>query len=74
MDAGAQPLQTVLVSQDQTPAMDTLTLAGPTSTLDPYTDQALLNPWPLYRGLREMGRRSGSKNTGCLRLLAMTLL
>jgi cytochrome P450 len=28
---------------------------APTSTLDPYTDQALLNPWPLYRGLREMG-------------------
>jgi cytochrome P450 len=55
MDAGAQPLQTVLVSQDQTPAMDTLTLAGPTSTLDPYTDEALLNPWPLYRELREMG-------------------
>jgi len=27
----------------------------PTSTLDPYTDQALLNPWPLYRELREMG-------------------
>jgi cytochrome P450 len=26
-----------------------------TSTLDPYTDQALLNPWPLYRELREMG-------------------
>src|SRR5579859_7062716 len=27
----------------------------PTSTLDPYTDQALLNPWPLYQQLREMG-------------------
>jgi cytochrome P450 len=25
------------------------------STLDPYADQALLNPWPLYRELREMG-------------------
>ncbi len=24
------------------------------STLDPYADQALLNPWPLYRELREM--------------------
>jgi len=24
------------------------------STLDPYADQALLNPWPLYRDLREM--------------------
>jgi cytochrome P450 len=33
------------------------TLAGraPVSTLDPYTDQALLNPWPLYHELREMG-------------------
>jgi hypothetical protein len=33
------------------------TLAGrvPISTLDPYTDQALLNLWPLYRELREMG-------------------
>jgi cytochrome P450 len=28
---------------------------GPTSTLDPYTDEALLNPWPLYGELREMG-------------------
>jgi cytochrome P450 len=28
---------------------------APTSTLDPYTDQALLNPWPLYRELRQMG-------------------
>src|SRR5882672_7069210 len=28
---------------------------APTSTLDPYTDRALLNPWPLYRELREMG-------------------
>jgi cytochrome P450 len=27
----------------------------PTSPLDPYTDAALLNPWPLYRELREMG-------------------
>ena len=32
----------------------TLTEA-PASTLDPYTDQALLNPWPLYRELRGMG-------------------
>jgi cytochrome P450 len=32
-------------------------LAGkaPTSALDPYADEALLNPWPLYRELREMG-------------------
>src|SRR3981081_4419335 len=28
---------------------------APTSTLASYTDQALLNPWPLYRELREMG-------------------
>jgi cytochrome P450 len=33
----------------------TLAVRAPTSTLDPYTDQALLNPWPLYRELREMG-------------------
>jgi len=32
----------------------TLTEA-PASTLDPYTDQALPNPWPLYRELRGMG-------------------
>src|SRR3981081_2794844 len=29
--------------------------SAPTSTLDPYSDQALLNPWPLYGELREMG-------------------
>src|SRR3981081_1286260 len=28
--------------------------SAPTSTLDPYSDQALLNPWPLYRELREV--------------------
>jgi cytochrome P450 len=28
---------------------------APTSTLDPYTDRALLDPWTLYRELREMG-------------------
>ena len=33
----------------------TLAEKVPTSTLDPYTDQALLNPSPLYRELREMG-------------------
>jgi cytochrome P450 len=55
MDAGTQALQTAIVSQGRAPAMNTLTLAGTTSTLDPYTDQALLNPWPLYRELREMG-------------------
>jgi len=25
------------------------------STLDPYTDEALPDPWPTYRELREMG-------------------
>jgi hypothetical protein len=35
--------------------MNTSTMEAPASTLDPYTDQALLNPWPLYRELREMG-------------------
>ena len=33
----------------------TLAEKAPTSTLDSYTDQALLNPWPMYRELREMG-------------------
>src|SRR3979411_457422 len=33
-----------------TPAENT-----PTSPLDPYTDAALLNPWPLYGELRELG-------------------
>jgi len=35
--------------------MNTSTIGTPTSTLDPFADQALLNPWPLYRELREMG-------------------
>ena len=30
-------------------------MKAPASTLDPYTDQALLKPWPLYHELREMG-------------------
>src|SRR3979411_3204153 len=28
---------------------------APTSTLDPYADEALLNPWQIYGELREMG-------------------
>src|ERR1700716_1828997 len=28
---------------------------APTSTLDPYADEALLNPWPLYRELGGIG-------------------
>jgi cytochrome P450 len=35
--------------------MNTSTIGTPTSTLDPFADQALLDPWPLYRELREMG-------------------
>src|SRR3979490_1005497 len=33
----------------------TLAEKAPPSALDPYTDHVLLNPWPLYRELREMG-------------------
>src|SRR3981081_3750776 len=33
----------------------TLAEKAPTAPLAPYPDQALLNPWPLYRDLREMG-------------------
>src|SRR5882724_2985029 len=33
----------------------TLAEKTPSTQLDPYADQALLNPWPLYRELREMG-------------------
>jgi cytochrome P450 len=35
--------------------MNTSMIRTPVSALDPYTDQALLDPWPLYRELREMG-------------------
>jgi hypothetical protein len=28
---------------------------APTSKVDPYADEALSNPWPPYRKLREMG-------------------
>ena len=37
-----------------TPLTNT-TSKAPTSMLDPYADEALLNPWPLYRELRDMG-------------------
>ena len=37
-----------------TPLTNT-TSKAPTSMLDPYADKALLNPWPLYRELRDMG-------------------
>ena len=52
MDAVTQPLQSVIGLPEQAPARNTLTLGGTTSTLDPYTDEALLKPWPLYRELR----------------------
>ena len=29
--------------------------AAPSSDYDPYTDQALLNPWPGYKRLRDAG-------------------
>jgi cytochrome P450 len=32
-----------------------LSQRAPTSTVDPYTEQALLNPWPLCCELRDMG-------------------
>lgn len=32
-----------------------LATKAPSSTLDPYADEALLNPWPTYSTLREMG-------------------
>ena len=35
--------------------MNTSMLRTPSSTLDPYADRALLDPWPLYDELREMG-------------------
>ena len=44
----------------------TLAEKAPTSALDPYTDHVLLNPWPLYRELREMGPAVWLENTGCL--------
>jgi cytochrome P450 len=37
------------------PAQLTDMRRGPTSTADPYADEALLNPWPLYRELRDIG-------------------
>ena len=55
MDAVTQPLQSVIGLPEQAQARNPLTLGRTTSTLDPYTDEALLKPWPLYRELREMG-------------------
>jgi cytochrome P450 len=55
MDAITQPLQLAIVTPEQALPTSPATIRAPTSALDPYTDQALLKPWPLYRELREMG-------------------
>jgi cytochrome P450 len=55
MDARTEPLQSVTVTPEQALPMNISTIGASTSTLDPYSDQALLNPWPSYRELREMG-------------------
>jgi len=55
MDAITQPLQLAIVTPEQALPTSPATMRAPTLTLDPYTDEALLNPWPLYRELREMG-------------------
>jgi cytochrome P450 len=55
MNSSTQPLQPVIVTPKQTLPMNTSTIRAPTSTFDPYSDQALLNPWQMYHELREMG-------------------
>jgi cytochrome P450 len=55
MDARTQPLPPAIVTPEQALPTNTATIRAPISTLDPYTDQALLNPWPLYHELRKMG-------------------
>jgi cytochrome P450 len=55
MDAIIQPLQLAIVTPEQALPTNPATMRPPTSALDPYTDQALQRPWPLYRELREMG-------------------
>jgi cytochrome P450 len=55
MDARTRPLQPAIVMPEQALHTSPATMRAPTSPLDPYTDQALLKPWPLYRELREMG-------------------
>jgi len=54
MDAKTQPLRDTVSKPEQASAMNASTIGAPTSAMDPYADQALLNPWPLYRELREM--------------------
>jgi hypothetical protein len=47
--------------------MSISTIRAPTSMLDPYKNQALLNPWPLYiASCGIWGRSSSWENTGCL--------
>ena len=55
MDARTQPVQRFITAPEQALTINSSTTGAPTSTLDPYADQTLLNPWPLYRELREMG-------------------
>jgi cytochrome P450 len=55
VDARTPSLRTTILKPKQALSTDTSTVRAPTSTLDPYADQSLLNPWPLYRELREMG-------------------
>ena len=55
MDARTQPVQRFITAPEQALTINSSTTGAPTSTLDPYADQNLLNPWPLYRELREMG-------------------
>src|SRR6516162_1564552 len=55
MEDRTQLMEPVIDRPKPTLPMNTSTTCAPASTLDPYTDEALLNPWPLYRELREMG-------------------
>jgi cytochrome P450 len=55
MDGRTQLMEPVIDRPKPALPMNTSTTRALASTLDPYTDQALLNPWPLYRELREMG-------------------
>jgi hypothetical protein len=52
--------------------MNTATIKVSISTPDPYTGQALLNPWPLYRELRDTG--PGWRNTAWHDLVALRLV
>jgi cytochrome P450 len=55
MEDRTQLMEPVIDRPKPTLPMNTSTTCAPASTLDPYTDEALLNPWPLYRELRELG-------------------